>query len=59
MERMMRQMLVWAEHESEAVRRLASEGCRPRLPWGMALKGLQAEPTPIMPILEKLKEIVK
>ena len=27
-ERMMAQMLAWADHESEAVRRLASEGCR-------------------------------
>lgn len=27
--RMMRQMAVWAMHENEHVRRLASEGCRP------------------------------
>lgn len=53
--RMMRQMLAWADHESEAVRRLASEGSRPRLPWGMALPVLQADPSPILPVLEKLK----
>jgi hypothetical protein len=35
---------------------LASEGCRPRLPWGIALHGLQADPSPVIPILEKLKQ---
>jgi 3-methyladenine DNA glycosylase AlkC len=54
-ERMMGQMLVWADHESEDVRRLASEGCRPRLPWGMALPALKKDPSPILPILERLK----
>lgn len=55
-ERMMAQMLAWADHEHEAVRRLASEGCRPRLPWGIALPALQADPWPILPILEGLKD---
>lgn len=55
-ERFMQQMLAWAEHESEDVRRLASEGCRPRLPWGIRLKALIADPAPILPILEKLKD---
>lgn len=36
-------MAVWAEHKSEHVRRLASEGCRPQLPWGQALASFQAE----------------
>ena len=48
-------MLDWAGHESESVRRLASEGCRPRLPWAMALPAFKADPAPILPILEKLK----
>lgn len=52
----MTQMLAWATHESEHVRRLASEGCRPRLPWAMALPPLKADPAPILPILEQLKE---
>lgn len=30
-------LLEWCEHPSEHVRRLASEGSRPRLPWGMRL----------------------
>lgn len=54
-ERMMAQMLDWAEHKSYHVRRLASEGCRPRLPWAMALPPLKADPSPILPILDKLK----
>jgi len=37
------------------VRRLASEGCRPRLPWGIALPAFQDDPSPILPILERLK----
>ncbi len=52
---MMTQMLAWADHPNEHVRRLASEGCRPRLPWGMALKAFKKDPAPILPILEKLK----
>ena len=52
---MMKQMLIWSKHEHWGVRRLASEGCRPRLPWGMALSNLKENPAPILPILEKLK----
>ncbi|MDY7041298.1 MAG: DNA alkylation repair protein [Chloroflexota bacterium] len=54
-ERTMAQMLEWAQHEHPGVRRLASEGCRPRLPWGIALQALKADPSPILPILEQLK----
>jgi len=52
---MMKQMLVWSKHEHWAVRRLSSEGCRPRLPWAMALPELKKNPAPILPILENLK----
>ena len=44
-----------ARDKDEKVRRLASEGCRPRLPWAMALPKLKKDPRPILPILEKLK----
>lgn len=54
-DRTMAQMLEWARHHSPEVRRLASEGCRPRLPWGIALPALKADPSPILPILEHLK----
>ncbi|MGB1204648.1 MAG: DNA alkylation repair protein [Chitinophagales bacterium] len=52
---MMQQMLAWAKHENHHVRRLASEGCRPLLPWGRVLRDLKANPAPIFPILELLK----
>ncbi|MDR0268109.1 DNA alkylation repair protein [Paenibacillus sp.] len=55
-ERMMDQMLAWSKHPNEHVRRLASEGCRPRLPWGQALKMFKQDPSPVLPILEQLKE---
>jgi len=50
------QMHTWLLHEDEHVRRLVSEGCRPRLPWGKQLKQLIADPSPILPLLEQLKE---
>jgi 3-methyladenine DNA glycosylase AlkC len=49
------QMRRWAEDPDPRVRRLASEGCRPRLPWAMALKPLQDDPAPILPILTALR----
>ena len=52
---MMSQMLAWSKHAHWGVRRLASEGCRPRLPWAMALPNLKKNPAPIIPILENLK----
>ncbi|MFV1884366.1 MAG: DNA alkylation repair protein [Balneola sp.] len=54
-ERMVRQMLVWSEHEHPSVRRLASEGFRPRLPWALGVPALKKDPTPILAVLEKLK----
>lgn len=53
--RMMRQMHEWADSDNFHVRRLASEGCRPRLPWAMALPAFKADPQPVLPILERLK----
>ena len=54
-ERMMKFMEKLAEDEDHLVRRLASEGCRPRLPWAMALPVFKKDPSLILPILEKLK----
>ncbi|KFN48730.1 DNA alkylation repair protein [Arenimonas composti] len=44
----------WTVDPSAHVRRLASEGSRPRLPWGLQLKALIADPTPTEPILRAL-----
>ncbi|EGT5370126.1 DNA alkylation repair protein [Clostridioides difficile] len=54
-ERMMAQMRKWSKHKSEHVRRLASEGCRPQLPWGQAISKFKKDPTSVLPILEQLK----
>jgi len=54
-QQMMDQMTQWSLHESHHVRRLASEGSRPRLPWAMALPALKKDPSAILPILENLK----
>jgi 3-methyladenine DNA glycosylase AlkC len=51
----MKVMRRWSKHSDPAVRRLSSEGCRPRLPWGMALPQFKDNPSPIIPILENLK----
>ncbi|MBT8247325.1 MAG: DNA alkylation repair protein [Acidimicrobiia bacterium] len=53
-DRMLEQMHVWAASDQPDLRRLASEGTRPRLPWGMALKQYQADPAPLFPLLEGL-----
>ena len=53
--RMMKQMLLWSQHKNHHVRRLASEGCRPRLPWAMSLPIFKKEPEGILKILEQLK----
>ena len=45
----------WSRDPDEHVRRLASEGCRPRLPWSFRLAELIANPGPVLPILENLK----
>ena len=45
----------WVTDESAHVRRLVSEGTRPRLPMMMALAAFKKNPSPIIPFLEKLK----
>lgn len=52
---MMAQMFAWSKHENEHLRRLASEGCRPALPWAQSLPKYKKDPTPILCILEQLK----
>ena len=45
----------WAEDQNCHVRRLVSEGTRPRLPWTMQLKQFIEDPRPVLQLLEKLK----
>ncbi|MBY3594551.1 MULTISPECIES: DNA alkylation repair protein [Rhizobium] len=46
----------WVGDPDRHVRRLASEGTRPRLPWAMRLPQLVKDPTPILPILIALMD---
>ncbi|MGN3960907.1 DNA alkylation repair protein [Burkholderia gladioli] len=45
----------WSRHEDPAVRRLASEGSRPRLPWSFRLREIEADPALAAPILDNLR----
>lgn len=46
----------WCEDPSEHVRRLVSEGTRPRLPWASRLPDFQKDPTPVIALLDLLKD---
>lgn len=52
----MDQLLIWTKHDNEHVRRLASEGCRPRLPWATALPEFKKDPTEVLKILKPLMQ---
>ena len=54
-DRMYPQLMEWARSPDPAVRRLASEGSRPRLPWAKALPPLKEDPSPELPILAALR----
>jgi 3-methyladenine DNA glycosylase AlkC len=45
----------WARDPDWRVRRLASEGIRPRLPWGLRLRAFIENPLPVLEILELLR----
>jgi 3-methyladenine DNA glycosylase AlkC len=46
----------WAKDDDPHVRRLVSEGTRPRLPWATRLPEFQADPNLALPLLEILKD---
>ena len=46
----------WTSDPSEDVRRLVSEGTRPRLPWAPRLRAFQVDPRPVLTLLERLKD---
>jgi len=49
-------LATWTDDPDHHVRRLVSEGSRPRLPWGMRLPVFVADPSPLLPLLEALKD---
>jgi 3-methyladenine DNA glycosylase AlkC len=46
----------WARDPDAHVRRLVSEGTRPRLPWAPRLREFQRDPSPVLALLELLKD---
>lgn len=46
----------WTRDPNLHVRRLVSEGTRPRLPWGQRLVSLVKDPSPTLPLLEALRD---
>ncbi len=55
LERSLERMHEWTREENHHVRRLASEGSRPRLPWSFRLEAVQADPRLAAGILDRLK----
>ncbi|MCJ8323101.1 MAG: DNA alkylation repair protein [Rhizobiales bacterium] len=51
-----KRLLSWCEDDNAYVRRLASEGMRPRLPWGLQLKQFVKDPQPVIKLLQRLKD---
>ncbi|CAK0750967.1 3-methyladenine DNA glycosylase AlkC [Gammaproteobacteria bacterium] len=54
-EQTLSRLLQWTADPDPHVRRLCSEGTRPRLPWAVRIPALIADPAPNLPILEVLK----
>lgn len=55
-ELVLRTLQAWCDDPSAHVRRLVSEGSRPRLPWGIRLQRFVQDPSPTLPLLERLQD---
>lgn len=55
-DRTLARLLEWTRDPDPHVRRLCSEGARPRLPWAMRIPAFIKDPCPVLPILETLKD---
>ncbi len=55
-DRTFRYLRKWVKDKDPFVRRLVSEGTRPRLPWGIRLPEFQRNPEDVIELLECLKE---
>jgi 3-methyladenine DNA glycosylase AlkC len=55
-ERTLERLMEWTRDPDPHVRRLCSEGSRPRLPWAMRIPSLVRDPSPTVPILEALRD---
>lgn len=52
----MNQMMIWAKSPHLDVRRLASEGCRPRLPWACDIPFFKKNPKKVLELLKLLRD---
>ena len=55
-EKTLKILLTWTKDKNKHVRRLTSEGVRPRLPWATKLQRFIDAPQPLLPILTMLKD---
>lgn len=55
-ERTLQRLHQWTRDPDPHVRRLCSEGTRPRLPWAVRIPAFVADPRPVLPLLEALKD---
>ena len=53
-QRTLKTLAAWSDDASVHVRRLVSEGTRPRLPWAVRLPAFQRDPRPVLKLLERL-----
>lgn len=54
--RTLARLMRWTRDPDPHVRRLCSEGARPRLPWAKRIPALMKDPRPVLPLLEALKD---
>lgn len=55
-DRTLRRLLEWTRDPNPHVRRLCSEGTRSRLPWAQRIPAFAKDASPVLPILEALKD---
>jgi 3-methyladenine DNA glycosylase AlkC len=55
-QRTLDRLRVWARDPNVHVRRLVSEGTRPRLPWAPRLRAFQNDPRPVLELLDLLRD---
>lgn len=55
-ERTLARLASWVDDPDEHARRLVSEGTRTRLPWGGRLQPFIDDPTPVLALLERLRD---
>ena len=55
-ERTLAKLMEWTRDPDPHVRRLCSEGARPRLPWAIRIPAFIKNPRPVLPILEAIKD---